>query len=152
MQLNLSPELVLWYLWAGGGHVAAALCSVWAFWKGGTPEKVGAAIIGIAWVISPLAVQFENGYGFALASVDLSAAVALSILALYSRLKWTFFAAALMINSFVGHIAHLFTDYTIYSYQTAVTFWGGWGCIICLAMGVHGHAKAQAAINLQPTT
>jgi hypothetical protein len=133
---------ILWLFWARGGDIAALICCSWAMWRGGFTEKVGAALIGSAWLLSFLLTGREgNGLGLYVLIIDIVTLIALSVLAIWSRKPWVFAAAACMINAVVSHFTPQLANLGIYSYVTAVGLWSGWLLLACLVWGVIAHLR-----------
>ncbi len=129
-------------LWMYGGHLAAFLCCTWAFWKGGSPERIGAAIIASGWILTILLTSHAgHGPGQYVVTIDVCTLIGLAVLAIWSRRIWAFFAAACMFNSVMSHFTEALVHFGIYSYVTTIGIWGGWALLICLASGVWGHIR-----------
>ncbi|ESQ74257.1 hypothetical protein ABAC402_14925 [Asticcacaulis sp. AC402] len=147
----------LWIVWTVGGNIAAAVCCLWAFWRGGTFERWGASILAVGWILTMIAKQPGMGPNAIIVGIDCAALLAFVVLALWSRRIWVFFAAACQLNAVFSHFAHHFTDFGIYSYATANGFWGGWALIFCLAAGVASYRRRynrqlKAATAQAPTS
>ncbi len=76
-------------------------------------------------------------------TIDIVMLVLFIILAIWSRKIWVFFIAACMLNSVISHFTEHLIHFGIYSYVTAIGFWGGWALLICLAFGVAGHIRSE---------
>lgn len=140
----------LWVVWTSGSNIAAAICCLWAFWRGGTVERVGAGVIGLAWALTVLVKDPNMGPNLAIVWIDIALLAGLVALAMWSRRIWVFFAAACALNAVFSHFAKSFTDFGLYSYASAAGFWGGWALLVCLAAGImgyrHSYNKRQKAI------
>ena len=141
----------LWVVWTSGSNVAAAICCLWAFWRGGTVEKYGAAIIGVGWILTVIFKQPNMGPGAIIAGIDVVAFVLLVVLAIWSRRIWVFFAAACQLNAVFSHFANIFADYGLYSFSSANGFWGGWALLICLSAGILGYRREYKRRQTAPS-
>ncbi len=126
----------IWLLWLRGGEIATLAICLWALWRGGTPERIGALIILVGWALTDLLSPPNQGPGPWSIVVDIAALIAFAWLALWSRRPWTYFAAACQLNGVFSHFAHKFTTFGLYSYATTIALWSGYGLIICLAGGM----------------
>ncbi|EGF91741.1 putative membrane protein [Asticcacaulis biprosthecium C19] len=141
--MKITVLYALWLVWIYGGYIAVVGCCAWAFRSGGVTERLGAAIIGIGWMVTGMLAQRGQGPGADIVAIDVTVLILLVALVLKSRRLWTFFAAACMLNAVFAHIAHQVTAFGIYSYSTAAGFWGGWALLACLAGGIIGHQRAE---------
>ncbi len=131
-------------VWMYGGDLAAFVCCAWAFWRGGSAERIGAAIVAIGWTLSiVLTSHAGHGPGIFVVSIDTVMLASFVALAIWSRKLWTFFIAACMLNSETSHFTEHLIRFGMYSYVTAIGLWGGWGLLICLAAGTWGHIRQQ---------
>ena len=132
-------------IWMWSGIVAAALSCLYGFWRGGTTERLGAAIIAIAWTLSLLMTSHAgHGPGTAIMVIDCATAVAFAALSLWSRKIWTLVATACMFNDVLTHLLASATKMSIFDYVTATGLWSGWGPVIALAVGVWLHNRPRA--------
>lgn len=135
-------------VWTYVGDLAAAACGVFAFWRGGPPEKGGAAILLAGWVLSALAVYLHvdyvaHGVRYVLMGLDVLGLVGFVALSLWSRRLWTVFMAAFQLNDVMTHVAAYWPGMDNYTYVTAIGFWGGWGLVFTLAFGVTDHIRRE---------
>ena len=132
----------VWILWVWGGNLAAIICCIWAFWRGGPVERWGAAIISIGWILTVIFhLPNGGGPGAIVTVIDIVALALFLVLAVWSRRIWVFFAAACQLNAVFSHFIHNIANFGIYGYATAVGLWGGWALLICLACGILGYQR-----------
>ena len=130
-------------MWSG--IVAAALSCLYGFWRGGTTERLGAAIIATAWTLSLLMTSHAgHGPGTAIMVIDCATAIAFAALSLWSRKIWTLVATACMFNDVLTHLLASATKMSIFDYVTATGLWSGWGPVIALAVGVWLYNRRRA--------
>jgi len=120
---------------------------------GGRPERIGAAAIWLAWLLSVL-TQGRSVSGFldpqyAWIYIDGALFLALTWLALRSGRKWPTPAAACQALMLGTHVAMGF-DLAIraYAYLTAIAIWS-LGVLIALVVGVFTEAEAERRRVLQ---
>ena len=141
----------VWILWVWGGDLAAVICCIWAFWRGGPVERFGAAIISIGWILTVLFhMPNGGGPGSIVTVIDILAFGLFLALAIWSRRIWVFFAAACQINAVFSHFIHNIASFGIYGYATAAGLWGGWALLICLACGILGYQHSLKRRPLKP--
>lgn len=132
----------LWNLWVYGDDIAAAICCIWAFWRGGPAERFAAAVIAIGWTATILVKSPEAGPNYIIVGIDIIALILFVGLAIVARRAWTYFAAACMLNSVVCHGVRLLGGFGIYSYASMAGFWSGTALLLCLAWGTIGHRRS----------
>lgn len=138
-------------VWAYGGVVAMSLCCMWAFWKGGPTEKTGAALIAVAWILSPIVTRFDGpGPGLYVRAVDFTLFFGFVALALHSRRLWVFVTCMCILNGLVTHFVTGHKAFGMYSFVTATTFWVGYALLICLAFGIVDYRLTLRRRKLSP--
>ena len=105
-----------------------AASAAFVFWRGGTPEKAGVAIIGIGSVLSVIATsELEERFRsmeWGILLVDVAVLVALLAVALRSDRFWPLWAAGFHVIGVVTHVATLVDpDIVSYAYALAQGFW-----------------------------
>ncbi|MBE7217913.1 MAG: hypothetical protein INR64_05520 [Caulobacteraceae bacterium] len=105
--------------------VAAVACG-YAFLRGRTPERVGAASYGGAWALTP-AVQLYplSRFQWGVLGVDVAAAAVLLALALRSDRWWPLLAAALSLLIVVEHFGYAAAPHGLaWAYFAGEEIWG----------------------------
>jgi hypothetical protein len=125
------------HFWVWFGTTLAVLCCTWAFWRGGSVERYGAAIVLSGWLLSLwLQKRGDDGPGVAVIIIDITMLIAFAILSGSSRRLWTMLITACQIDAVVAHFAMIHLDVDGWSYFTVVGIWGGYGLLVSLALGV----------------
>ena len=136
-------------LWMYGGLVMATLVCAGVYRWGGPAERVGAATIFIAWVLSLLLqTHGPHGPGPWVVSIDIVVLMLFSVLSFTTRRLWTVFGAACQLDAVMSHFAAKLTHFQLYSYVVALGLWGGQGMLVCLiagAIGYRRHLRRKAA-------
>ncbi len=126
-----------YYAWAIIGDVLALLLCPYALIRGGFAERSGAAVIGIGWILTIFLQNTAPGLNLAIFLVDLAALVLLTLISVRARKIWTLFAAAFQFNAVAVHIvSHFFPQVGVVSIITFVGFWGGYGLLAALGIGM----------------
>lgn len=120
-------------------------CCGYAFLKGGAPERVGAAIIGIGSVLTYVAMSnaATNYHSVEVDAfiVDLVCLVAFVILALRAERYWPLWVAALQIIGIAGHAVKLAEPSTLrQAYGFALVFWS-YPMLLLIALGTWRHRQ-----------
>lgn len=121
--------------------------SAYAMARGGTPERLGAAIL-IAdfelshWVIAPMQSRYL-GVEWAMFAVDLGAFVALYVLSLFSGRYWPMWMSALQGVVAVSHLSGLLPDIVPWAYGNAIALWA----YVLLLMLVAGTWRHRARLR-----
>lgn len=141
-------------IWAYGGDLAAAISIAFAFWRGGLPEKWGAAILAIGWILSEVVDRLHldplRGVHYFLFANDSVALVAFLAVSLWSRRLWTVFMTAFQLNDVATHFVAMASHMNTYTYITAIGFWGGWALVFVLAWGTWDHVRRQRLAAIEP--
>lgn len=130
---------ILNHIWIRGGEIATAAICLWALWRGGTPERIGAVIMLIGWALTDLLSVHNGGPGTWVLAVDAGVFASYLGVFVWYRRPWSLFAAASMLLAVASHYIHRISNFGIYAFGTMESFWGGWAIIICLAWGVADH-------------
>ncbi len=134
---------ILRFIWVWGGGAAAVLVGLMAYFRGGTPEKWGAAIFLASWFvpseIDSLFGHFGHHHGFraVLFAGDALATIAYLIVGLRWWRLWAFACAG---SQLAAVLTHILTWYTVggrtWSYITLADIFGGDLPMIILGIGV----------------
>jgi hypothetical protein len=125
-----------------------AVCWIYAVFKGGPPEKIGATVIGVGSLLS-LAAMSNPAARFGAVEegvflVDLAAFVAFLVLALRAERYWPLCIAALQAIGTAGHAAKLLDPGVIRSaYAFALSFWT-YPMLLLVVIGTWNHQKRLA--------
>jgi len=139
-------------IWVYGGLAWATIACWITCWLGGTAERVGAAAVWIAWVLSLiLFVPGPKGPGVATMIIDMACLAVFLALSLRTRRLWTLFAAACQLDDIMSHFAAQLGHFQVYSHIVAAGLWGGEALLFCLLAGMIGYQrrlKRQAALGI----
>lgn len=124
------------FLWQNIGTAFLMGASIWALWRGETPERWGAVILLIGWAATMLASLIPDPrLGYLL--VDAAALAGFVALSLWSRRIWTLFIAAFQLNAVASHlVVGLSSHVDMYTLITALGLWGGYGLSFALLGGM----------------
>jgi hypothetical protein len=124
------------------------LCCSYAWWKGGGPERTGAAIIATGVVLTKLAGAawatrwsgVENG----IFAVDLAVLVALVALALTAERFWPLWLTALHLLGTAGHLVKM-ADPTLirWGYAFLIAIWS-YPMLALIVIGTWNHRRRLA--------
>lgn len=122
-----------------------AVCGMYALFKGGAPEKIGATVLFIGSLLSVAARSSPAGrFGsveVGILLVDLATLVAFLVLALRAERFWPLCVAALQAIGTAGHAAKLLDPGVIRSaYSFALSLWG-YLMLLLIAVGTWNHQK-----------
>ena len=127
--------------------VAAAL----ALWRGGAQERATAAVLVLTWIGTALAPFDPVRPPWVAIGLDGATMLFLLYLALYSKRRWTVWAAAFQFLLMANHLAFVrFHQLEQWAYVTAYYVWGD-AVLLSLIAGVIWRARPAAA-NLGPST
>lgn len=111
--------------------LAAIICG-YTFWKGGVPEKWGAAILALGWGLTPF-FNVRHGIPFVIIGIDTACLIGFVSISLVSRKLWSLLAAALQLDDVVAHYSTaLMPRLDTYGYVTAVYIFGGYALLAVL--------------------
>ncbi len=133
----------MYYTWAYVALILNITVCLYASIRGGPAEKSGAAIYLIGWLATTLVQKSEyTGIEWAKMAVDTIGFFAFVGLSLWARKIWTIFMAACQMDAVASHIAALLApQFSYVTYITVIGFWGGYGLMICLAIGTYSHQR-----------
>ena len=121
--------------------VAAAL----ALWRGGAQERATAAVLVLTWIGTALAPFDPVRPPWVAIGLDGATMLFLLYLALYSKRRWTVWAAAFQFLLMANHLAFVrFHQLEQWAYVTAYYVWGD-AVLLALIAGVIWRARPAAA-------
>jgi hypothetical protein len=125
---------------------------VFAFRRGSTPEKLGAAIVALNMCIDLLVREFAGGWDFSAFSssrflIDVLELGLLIALTLSANRVWPIFSAATQMVAVAGNLAVWWSAEGMQLAYWAVTQMPLFGQIAALALGTYFHAQRQAVIG-----
>ncbi len=124
------------------------LASLYAFWRGGQPEKSAAMLYVGAYVASYFAVsisrQFYSSFELGIFAVDVALAAALIALALRANRYWTLWAASIQIISVLGHMAKLIIPQILApAYAMTLIIWSYASLPLLIAATMRHHQRKK---------
>lgn len=134
--------LIAHLVWAYGGTLAAVIVGGWALWRGGPPERRGAAIMLLSWFITPL-VDNHHGFRYGMMLVDALTDAGYVVLSLRWRRVWTLLIAAFQLNGVLTHFAAVLVAMSTWAYITAADVWGGIGIVAIMGWNMGQLEKAR---------
>ncbi len=106
-----------------------------AIFRGGVPEKWGAAILTAGFVATPL-INNHQSFQWGYVAVDVAVFVGYVILSILGRRIWIYVSTACLAICVALHAAVLHAPMIMtYAYYTALGIWGGWAPALVLAIG-----------------
>lgn len=121
-------------------------CLIYAFAKGGSPERIGAALLTVGSVVSLLPVignpdRFKSVENWLLL-IDLVVLAAFAALALRADRFWPIWATALVALGPLGHLARWYAGDAIMprAYAASVAIWS-YAIIALIAIGTLNHHR-----------
>ncbi|HET9637763.1 MAG TPA: hypothetical protein VFP12_00980 [Allosphingosinicella sp.] len=132
--------------------VVLLLCCGYAFWRGGPPERIGAAIFiaGVLFTrvaVSGAATRYSSIEAGVLI-VDVAILSALLVLALRADRLWPLWVAALQAIGAAGHAVKLANPEVIrWAYAFALAFWS-YPMLFLLAFGTWNHQRRLAKFGV----
>jgi len=100
----------------GIGWFAVALTCIAAVWRGERPERLGAALIAIAWALTDLVEQRNNWLEpqYGILTVDIATFIGLAAIAFAYRRAWAICAASFQAVAVLTHLAFLLDPAVLY--------------------------------------
>ncbi len=126
------------YIWFWSGWLSLLLACLIAIWRGGLPERWGAAILFSAWVGSLIADHITGLTHFKaiVFAIDGATLLALGILSGWTRRVWTLFALGFQFIDVMAHAVTLVAPHLgSWAYYTAIQVFGGYGPVLALLGG-----------------
>lgn len=125
--------------------VAAGL----SVWRGGTPERTTAAVLVLTWIGTALAPFDPTRPPWVAIGLDGATLLLLLYLALYSKRRWTVWAAAFQFLLMANHLAFVrFHELEQWAYVTAYYVWGD-AVLLSLVAGCVWRDRTGAPATLQ---
>jgi len=136
-------------IWVYGGLALATLVCAAACWWGGRAERVCAATLWVAWVLT-LLVQSHGakGPGDQVILIDTACLVIFTALSLKERRMWILLIAASQLDDVTSHFAARMFHYGLWSYIVVTGIWGGHfilGCLVVATIGYRLRLRREAA-------
>jgi hypothetical protein len=130
-------------------------CCGYAFWRGGVPERLAAAIFVIGTALTRVAT-FYWGTGFGavemgVLAVDLACLISFVFIALRAERFWPLWVAALQIIGTAGHAVKLLAPDMIpwgYAFLLAA---GSYPMLLLIALGTYRHQRRLARNGVDPS-
>lgn len=98
----------------------------------------------LSWFVTPL-VDTHHGIRYGILGVDIAALIGFYVLSVVTRRIWALFMVGFQLNAVAAHVAALVhPEIGRVTYITAAGFWGGYGLVAALAVGVWNAWRAQA--------
>ena len=139
------------FIWVYGGLTLATVVCAAACWWGGPAERVCAATLWIAWVLTLLVQSHgSKGPGDQVILIDTICLVVFTALSLKVRRLWTLFVAASQLDDVTSHFAARMFHYGLWSYIVATGIWGGefiLACLVVATIGYQRRLKRQAILQ-----
>lgn len=122
----------------------AAVC-LYSWWKGGAPEKIGAAIFVAGTALTHISaaappLRFRS-VEIGILLVDIAALAAFLLLALCAHRFWTLWVTGLLGVAIVGHLAMLFSPGVLpWAYRVVLSVWS-YPILALIAIGTWLHQR-----------
>lgn len=129
--------------------------SLYAFVRGGAPERIGAASFATACILTVVvaslpAARFRS-VELGMLLVDISVFLVFVILALKANRFWPIWVSALLGIGVAGHLARLLSpDVIPWAYQLALTIWS-YPILLLVCLGTYAHQKRLAKTGADPS-
>ncbi|MDV6332349.1 hypothetical protein [Asticcacaulis sp. 201] len=119
------------YTWAILSHVLAVIVCGYAFWRGGSVERYGAAIIAVSWILSTfLQSNAGHGPGSVVVCIDVLTMLILLYYSERTRALWVACCAAFTVLAVLTHVAfYTARQMSLVAYITAAGLFGGY-CLL----------------------
>ena len=136
--------MTIGFIWAWGGLALATSVYAAALIWGGSTERMIAATLWVAWVVSLLVESHgSKGPGDQVILIDVCVLLIFIAVSLKSRRLWTVFAAASQVDDVASHFGARLLHWGLYSYITATGIWGGYFLIGCIVAGIVNHQQRR---------
>lgn len=128
-------------------------CWFYAEWRGGPPERIGAAILTVGSLLTFAALLSERAAVYrslevGVFLVDVATFLAFLVLALRADRLWPLCITALQIVGTAGHAVKLVDPQVLpYAYAFALRLWG-YPMILLLVVGTWNHQKRLAKFGV----
>lgn len=125
-----------------------ALCTLYALWAGGGPERIGAAAYALSVAATHL-IRTANGQRWLNVAageftVDALVFIAFVVIALRANRFWPLWVSALLGISVLGHLARLAgPDIFWWAYAVSLTIWS-YPIVLLFALGTFFHRRRLA--------
>lgn len=98
------------------GWIAVLITCLAAAWRGERPERLGAALIAVAWGLTDLAEQRHNWLEpqYGILAVDFATFIGLATIAFVFRRAWAICAAAFQAVAVLTHLAFMIDPAALY--------------------------------------
>ena len=122
-----------------------ALCTLYALWGGGGPERIGAAVYALSVAATHL-IRTANGQRWLNVAVgeftvDVLVFIAFVVIALRANRFWPLWVSALLGISVLGHLARLAgPDIFWWAYAVSLTIWS-YPIVLLFALGTFLHRR-----------
>jgi hypothetical protein len=132
-----------------------AICWLYAWFRGGPPERIGATILAVGSVLSLAALSRGAGrFGsveFGIFLVDVATLVGFLILALLAKRFWPLWLTALQAVGIAGHAVKLVDTATIpLAYAFILALWS-YPMLLLIALGTWRHQRRLARFGTDPS-
>jgi hypothetical protein len=121
-----------------------AACCVYAWWGGGAPERIGAAILAVGSALSHIAAlhpQRFHSVELGILLVDVAAFFAFLALSLRANRFWTLWVTGLIGVGIAGHLAMKLSPHILpYAYRFVLSAWS-YPMVALIAIGTWNHRK-----------
>jgi hypothetical protein len=127
-------------------------CGLYAFWRGGPPERVGAAILTAGSLLTMAALvsrpAIYRNLELEILLIDVATSLAFLVLALRADRFWPLCITALQIVGTAGHAVKLVDSQILpYAYAFALRFWG-YPMILLIIVGTWAHQRRLAKFGV----
>jgi len=131
------------------GWLCLALTCVAAAWRGGQAERLGAAVVGVAWFITALVERRHNWLEpqYGILAVDIVTLLALAAIALWARRNWAICAAGFQAIAVLTHLVFLINPQALYRAYYMSNFSIGFLLLGAIAAGVIFEASRRAPVS-----
>ena len=133
-----------------------ALCSLYVFWRGGSPERVGMAVIVIGSILTTASSTANLGIRFhsiemGMFIVDVVVLIAFVALALAADRYWPLWVAGLQLIGVATHTLMLTSpDMVPWVYAVTQSLWG-YPILLAIVVGTARHRKRMVRRAVDPS-